>query len=110
MAIRGAQLFAPYQRRSGWTARPPAPDQPAHPLLRDDPDYVRQVAAAFATAFLNGQQPKPGCLSEGILNHAAADPGSGRNLVHALIALPMLAHLISDDPKHRQLADRKLAG
>src|SRR4051812_7121851 len=55
---RGAQLFAPYQRiglrLSRETARPPAPREPARPFLRDDPDHVRQIAAAFATAFLDG--------------------------------------------------------
>src|SRR4051794_10437235 len=71
MAVRGAHLFAPYQGLSGWTARPPAPGQPARPLLRDDPDDIRQVAAALATAFLDGHQPKPGCLPNGVLNHPA---------------------------------------
>src|SRR4051794_17412881 len=54
-AIRGAQLFAPYPRLGLQTGRSPAPGQPTRPLLRDDPDHIRQVAAAFPTAFLDGQ-------------------------------------------------------
>jgi hypothetical protein len=91
-------------------ARPPCPGQPTHPLLRDDPDDIRQIAAAFAAALLDGQKSKPGRFSEGILNHPATDPGPGRELVYASGALPVLAHLVPDDAQHRQLADGELAG
>src|SRR5215210_7161542 len=56
----GRIFFAPYQRRGLRTARPPSPSEPSRPLLRDDPDDIRQIAAAFAAAFLNRQEPKPG--------------------------------------------------
>src|SRR3954452_20532762 len=110
MAVRGAQLFAPYQRLSYRAAGSPSPGQPARPLLRDDPDDVRQVAAAFPTAFLDGQQPKPGRFSDGVLNHPAAHPSPGRDLIDAAGTLAMLADCISDNAEHRQLADRELAG
>ena len=48
--------------------------------------------------------------SKGGLNHSAADSSAGRDLIDAPIALTVLAHLIPDDPQHRQLADRELAG
>src|SRR4051794_24588158 len=79
--IRGVQLFAPYHWRGLRMARPPAPGKPARPLLRDDPDHIRQVTAAFATALLDRQELKPGRLFEGILNHPATHPSSGRELV-----------------------------
>jgi hypothetical protein len=63
----------------------------------------------MATAFLDRHKPKPGCFPKSVLNHPATDPGAGRNLVDASIALPVLVDLISDDPQHRQLADRELA-
>src|SRR3954452_1771754 len=97
MVVRGAHVFAPYQRLSGRAAGPPSPGQPARPFLRDDPDHVWQVAATFAAALLNGQEPKPGRLSDRILNHPATHSGSGRNLIHAAVAAPMLADLIPDD-------------
>src|SRR3954452_11799905 len=53
--------------------------------------------------------PKPGCFSNGILNHSATDSSPSCNLVHAPIALSVLANFISDDPQHRQFADRELA-
>ena len=92
------------------SARPPSPGQPTRPLLRDDPDHVRQIAAAFATPLLDRQEPKPGCFPDSVLNHPATHPSPGRKLVYAPIALPVLADLIADDPQHRQLADRELAG
>jgi hypothetical protein len=94
-------LFAPYQRLSGWTARPPSLGQPTRPLLRDDPDDVRQIAAAFATALLDRHKPKPGCLPDRVLNHSATHPSPGRKLVYAPIALPVLADFIADDAQHR---------
>jgi len=103
-------FFAPYQRLGFRTARPSSPRKPARPFLRDDPDDIRQVAAAFATAFLNGEQPKPGALANSVLNHPATNPGPRRKLIDAPITLAMLANLIADDAQHRQLADRKLAG
>src|SRR5829696_5774392 len=54
LAIRGVQVFAPYRRIGLRAARAPSPGQPTRPLLRDDPDDVRQIAAAFATPFLDG--------------------------------------------------------
>src|SRR5215208_556919 len=66
--------------------------------------------AALATALLDGEQAKPGGLLEGVLNHPATDSGSGRDLVHAPVTVPVLADLVPDDPQHCQLADRKLAG
>src|SRR4051794_31696971 len=110
MVVRGAQLFAPYQRLGGWTARPPSPRQPHCPLLRDDPDHIRQVAAALAAALLNGQEPKPGRFSNGVLNHASTHPGPGRDLIDASSTLAMLAHFVPDDPQDRQLTNRELAG
>src|SRR3954471_14521742 len=110
LAIRGVQVFAPYRRLGLRAARPPSPGQPTRPLLRDDPDDVRQVAAAFTTPFLDRHKPKPGCLPKGVLNHSATHPSPGRELVHAPIALPVLANFIADDPQDRQLADRELAG
>src|SRR4051812_20806994 len=110
MAVRGAHFFAPYQRLSGWTARPPSSREPARPLLRDDPDDIGQVAAAFPTAFLNGEQPKPGRFSDGVLNHPAAHPSSGCKLIHASVAVAVQAHLVPDDAQDRQLTDRKLTG
>src|SRR3954463_8395170 len=91
--LSAAQLPGAAQRM----ARPPAPGQPTRPLLRDDPDHVRQVATAFPTALLDGQQPKPSRLSEGVLNHPAADPSSGCKLIDAPITVTVLAHLISND-------------
>src|SRR4051812_18678038 len=78
--IRGVQFFAPYQRLGGWTARSPSPGEPHRPLLRGDPDDIWQVAAAFATAFLDRYKPKPRCFPNGILNHSATHPSPGRNL------------------------------
>ena len=46
----------------------------------------------------------------GVLNHPATHPSSCRELVDTPIALPVLADFIADDPQHRQLTDRKLAG
>src|SRR4051812_46164641 len=113
-AIRGVHFFAPYQRRGlrpGFrTARPPAPGEPSRPFLRDDPNDIRQVAAAFATAFLNREQPKPGGLANGVLNHPATNPGPSGKLVDGAITLAVLAHLIADNAQHRQLANRELAG
>src|SRR4051812_39470815 len=109
-AIRGVHLFAPYHRLSSWTTRSPTPGQPTCPLLRDDPKHVGQVAAAFATAFLDGQQPKLGRFPNGVLHHPATDPSAGRNLVYASIAVAVLANLIPDNAQHRQLADGELAG
>src|SRR5215218_7783467 len=91
-------------------ARPPSPGQPTRPLPRDDPDDVRQIAAAFATTLLDCQEPKPGCLPDRVLNHPAAHPSPRRELVHAPIALPVLADLVADDAQHRLLTDRELAG
>src|SRR4051812_1718281 len=91
-------------------ARPPAPGEPQHPLFRDDPDHIRQVAAAFPTAFLDDEQPKPCRFSEGILNHPTTDPSPGRKLVYAPITEPVLAHLVPNDPQHRKLAHGELAG
>src|SRR4051812_22176343 len=108
-AIRGAHLFAPYRRLDRWAARPPSPGQPARPLLRDNPDDVRQIATAFATPLLDRQEPKPGCFPDRVLNHPATHPSPGRKLVYAPIALPVLANLVADNPEHGQLADRKLA-
>src|SRR4051812_32108377 len=102
MAVRGAYFFAPYQRlgcrmADEPMARPPAPHQPAHPLLRDDPDDVRQVAAAVTPPFLDRHKPKPGRFPKGVLNHPSADTSPRGKLIDAPIALPMLAHLIPDD-------------
>ena len=108
--IRGVQLFAPYQGRSGWTARPPPPGQPVRPFLRDDPDHIRQVAAALATAFLNCHKPEPGGLPEGVLDHPTAHPSPGRDFIHAPITQTVLVHLISNDAQDRQLTDRELTG
>ena len=108
-AICGVQLFAPYQGFGLRTARPPSPREPGHPLLRDDPDHIRQVAAAFTTALLDGQEPKPSRFSDGILNHPATDPGPRRDLVDRPVAAPVLAHLVPDNAENRQLADRELA-
>src|SRR4051812_29459398 len=36
------------------SGRPPSPSEPDRPLLRDNPDDVGQVAAAFPAALLNG--------------------------------------------------------
>src|SRR3954453_16238760 len=108
--IRGVQLFAPYQGRSGWTARPPSPGQPARPLLRDDPDDIWQVAAAFPTPLLNGQEPKPGRFPDRVLDHPAAHPGSGCDLINAPITQTVLANFVADNAQHRQLTDRELAG
>src|SRR4051812_112672 len=108
--IRGAQLFAPYQRIGLWAARPPAPRQPARPLLCDDPDHIRQVAAAFSAALLNREQAEPRGFPKGVLNHPAADPGSRGELVYAPVAMPVLANFVADNPQHRQLTDRELAG
>src|SRR3989442_1132742 len=95
----------------GWrAARSPSSGEPGHPLLRDDPDHIRQVAAAFATALLDGEKSEPSRFPNGVLNHPAADPGPGRDLVHASSTMPMLAHLVSNDAQDRQLADRELAG
>jgi len=110
MSVCGVQVFAPYQRLSCRAAGSPSPGQPARPLLRDDPDHVGQVAAAFATALLNGQEPKPGRFSDGVLNHPAADPGPGCDFIHAPITVAVLAHLVPDDAQDRQLTDRELAG
>src|SRR4051794_30167196 len=55
-------------------------------------------------------EAKLGCLPDRVLNHPTTDPGSGRDLVHAPLALPVLANLIADNAQHRQLADRELAG
>jgi hypothetical protein len=109
LAIRGVQTFAPYRRIGLRAAQPPSPSQPTRPLLRDDPDDVRQIAAAFATAFLDRYKPKPGCLPDRVLNHPSTHPGPRRELVHAPIALPVLADLVADNPEHGQLTDRKLA-
>src|SRR3954469_7861678 len=95
----------------GWrVARSLSPGEPGHPLLRDGPDHIRQVAAAFATALLDGEKAKPSRFPNGVLNHSAAHPGPGRDLVHASITKAVLAHLVPNDPQHRQLADRELAG
>src|SRR3954452_18919090 len=94
--IRGAHVFAPYQGLSRSPAGPPSPGKPHRPLLRDDPDHIRQVAAAFATALLDGQPSKPGRLSESVLNHPAAHPSPGRDLIDASGTLAMLANLIAD--------------
>src|SRR4051794_36918783 len=110
MVIRGAQLFAPYQRLGCRAARPPSPGQPARPLLRDDPDHVGQVAAALATALFDRQEPKPGCLPNGGLNHASTHPGPGRDFIHASSTVTVLANLVTDDAQDRQLTDRELAG
>src|SRR4051794_36455369 len=109
MAVRGAHVFAPYQRLSCRAAGSPSPGQPARPLLRDDPDHVWQVAAALATALLDGQEPKPGGFPNGILNHPATDPSPGRDFIHAAITVTVLANLVTDDPQDRQFADRELA-
>src|SRR4051812_9029105 len=108
--IRGVQLFAPYHWRGLRMARPPAPGEPQHPFFRDDPDHIRQIAAAFPTAFLDGEQPKPCRFPNGILNHPATDPSPGRDLIDASGTLAMLADLVPNDPQHCQLADRELAG
>src|SRR3954447_2721393 len=89
---------------------PPSLGEPTRPLFRDDPDHIRQVAATFTTALLHGEQPKPGCFPDGVLDHRSADPGAGRDFVHAPTTLPMLASLIPDDAHYRQFADRELAG
>src|SRR6185436_16999945 len=107
---RGVHLFAPYRRVGLRAARPLSPGQPARPLFRDDPDDVRQVAAAFATPLLDRHKPKPGCLPDRVLNHSATHPSPGRKLVYAPIALPVLADFIADDAQHRQLTDGELAG
>src|SRR5438045_907910 len=73
-AIRGVHLFAPYQRRGWWAARSPSSGEPACPLLRDDPDHVRQAAAAVAAALLDGEKAQPSRLSDRVLNHPATDP------------------------------------
>src|SRR4051812_40963986 len=84
--IRGAHFFAPYRRLGCRTARPPAPGQPTRPLLRDDPDDIGQVAAAFPAAFLDCHKPKPGCFPKGVLNHPATDPSPRRDFIDAPIA------------------------
>jgi len=90
--------------------RPPSPGEPDHPLFRDDPDHVWQVAAALAAALLDSEQPKPGRLLEGVLNHPATDSGPRRDLIDASGAMAVLADLIPDDAQDRQLAHRELAG
>ena len=97
MAIRGAHFFAPYQRFGLRAARPLSPSKPARPLLRDDPDHVRQVAAALATALLDRHKTEPRGLLEGVLNHPATDPGAGRKLIHTPITTPVLTDLVPDD-------------
>src|SRR4051812_7460639 len=108
--IRGAHFFAPYRRLSRPGGRPPPPGEPEHPLLRDDPDQVRQVTAALPAPLFNGQEPKPGCLSDRVLNHSATHPSPRRKLIDASITVTVLADLVPDDPQHRQLTDRELAG
>src|SRR3954454_416821 len=96
-SIRGVHLFAPY-RKLGWrAARSPSSGEPGHPLLRDDPDHIWQVAAAFPPALLDSQQPEPSRFPNGVLNHPATDPGPGRDLVHASITEAVLAHLVPND-------------
>src|SRR3954470_8138236 len=54
----GASFCTP--RMLGWRgARSPSSGEPGHPLLRDDPDHIRQVAAPFATALLDGEKSEP---------------------------------------------------
>src|SRR4051795_3544058 len=56
---------------------------------------------------LGGTFAQPGGLSEGGLNHPATDPGPRRDfiVIDAAGTLAVLADLIPDDPKDRQLAD-----
>src|SRR4051812_36234596 len=57
--IRGVHLFASY-RALGWRpARSPCSGEPGHPLLRDDPDRIGQVALAVAPALLDGEKAEP---------------------------------------------------
>src|SRR3954465_6876648 len=92
--IRGGDYFDPYQRLSGWTARPPSPGQPTRPFIRDDPDDVGQVAAAFATALLDREQAQPSGGADGVLDHGPADPSAGCKLIDASSTVPVLAHLV----------------
>src|SRR3954447_18743366 len=82
-SIRGVHLFAPYRKLSWWTARSPSSGEPGHPLLRDDPDHIRQVAAAVGTALLNGGKAEPSRFPKGVLNHPATNPGPGCDLIDA---------------------------
>src|SRR3954470_17498920 len=97
MVVRGAHFFAPYQRLSLRARWRPSLSQPARPFPRNDPDHIRQVAPAFATALLDRHKPKPSRLANGVLNHPSADTRPRCKLVHAPGAMPMLANLIADD-------------
>src|SRR4051794_32440484 len=100
-SIRGVHLFAPYRELGWWAARSPSSGEPGHPLLRDDPDHIRQVAAAFAPALLDGEKSEPSRFPNSVLNHSATDPGPGCDLVHASITEAVLAHLVPNDAQHR---------
>src|SRR3954454_13485958 len=108
-AVRGVHLFAPYRKLTWRAPRPPSSGEPAHPLLRDDPDHIRQVAAAFAPALLDGEKAKPSRFPNGVLNHSAAHAGPGCNLIDAPLTEAVLAHLVPNDPQHRELAHGELA-
>src|SRR4051794_21237831 len=108
--IRGVHRSAPF-RTLGWrVARPPSSGEPTPPLLRDDPDHIRQVTMSLAPALLDGEKSEPSRFPNGVLNHSAAHAGPGCNLIDAPLTEAVLAHLVPNDPQHRQLAHRELAG
>src|SRR3954462_2934414 len=100
-SIRGVHLFAPYRELGWWAARSPSSGEPGHPLLRDEPDHIGQVAAAFAPALVDGEKAEPSRFPKGVLNHSAAHPGAGCDSIDAPITEPVLAHLVPNDPQHR---------
>src|SRR4051812_24615728 len=60
MIIRGAHVFAPYQRLGRGTARSPSPSQPAGPLFRDDADHSGERTPAWCRDQLVGAEELSG--------------------------------------------------
>src|SRR5271166_1915142 len=98
---RGAQIRAPY----------PSPQpEPAEPLFRNDPDYIRQALPAGDAPLLDKEQALQPGLAHGVLHDPAADAGERGDRVDGKDADPGALTLAGDDRQDGQLGHRERGG